>query len=200
MNKKLLLWIVLPFVFLMAPSVLLAESYLIGNITAEAGDWGELGSWKYTLYVTWDTGTNYGLSHLDLIVDDGTHCTCSAIGDAINWDTPPGYFVGEEGLCQMGLDTELNCQGDPSIDVWSPLFKFEPNEGPDCHAGPVGEMTIVFYSNFSPAPIADPNLFLVDKYSQYSEFGMVTGVFPGLPCDPIANTAYPWAGLKAIYR
>ena len=64
----------------------------------------------------------------------------------------------------------------------------------------MGELTVVFYSDYGPAPIADPNLFLVDKFSLYSELGMVTGVFPGLTCDPIRSTVGSWGGLKAVYR
>ncbi|MBU8871619.1 MAG: hypothetical protein KOO60_12205 [Gemmatimonadales bacterium] len=200
MNNRLLLSVLLISSLLFAPSALLAESYLSGTISAESSGGNELGAWKYTLHVVWDTGTLFGLSHVDLIIDDGTHCECDELGDAIAWDTPAGYLMGEEGDCQMGLDKELNCMGDPSIGVLSPLFKFEPNEGPDCHAGPVGELTIIFFSDYSPAPIADPNLFLVDKYSQYSEFGMVTGFFPGLPCDPVSSKTLHWGGLKAVYR
>ena len=199
MKFMLLLLLVLSFSLLL-PSTLLADFVLTGTITAESGAGSGLGDWMYTLHVVWDTGTPYGLSHLDLIVDDGSNCGCNALENAIAFGDPPGYMVGEDGICEMGLDTEFVCQGDPSIDVEHPLFKFEPIEGPDCHAGPVGEMTIIFYSDYPPAPIADPNLFLVDKYAQYSGFGMVSGVFPALPCNPISTKILPWGGLKSVYR
>ncbi len=179
---------------------MLGESFLSGTISANLDDGSGYGTWKYTLRVSWDTGTKFGLSHFDLIVDDGTNCACSEIDNAIAWGGSPGFMVSEDGDCQMGMDKELNCKGDPSIGVYSSLFKFEPNEGPDCQTGPVGELVIVFYSDFRPGRIADPNLFLVDKYANYSDFGMVTGWFPALPCDPVATEALSWASMKSIYR
>jgi hypothetical protein len=80
------------------------------------------------------------------------------------------------------------------------LFKFEPIEGCCCHAGPVGELTVHFYSNFAPAGIGEPNLFLVDKYAKYSDWGMITGVFPGLPCGPIKEEGKNWGEIKSDYR
>ncbi len=197
--KKFLSFVLIS-TFLLIPSVLLGQSFLSGTITAELDDGSGYGTWKYTLHATWDTGTIFGLSHLDMIVDDGTNCACSELAAALIWDVPAGYIMGEEGDCQMGLDPELNCMGDPAVDVYSPLFKFEPNEGPDCHAGPVGELVIIFYSEFPPGPIADPNLVLVDKYANYSEFGMVTGSFPALPCDPVSTESLPLGDMKTIYR
>ena len=196
-----LLIVILASALVMAPSVLQAESSLSGKITAERDDGSGYGAWKYTLHVIWDTGTEYGLSHLDLIVDDGSgRCGCEAFRDAITWDGPPGYLMDQEGECQMGLDPELKCDGDTSIGVWSPLFKFEPNEGPDCHADPVGEITVVFYSDIAPGAISRPNSLLADRYAQYTDFGMVTGSFPAMPCDPVSAETLPWDRLKAVYR
>lgn len=178
-----------------------AEELLAGTIVAEPDNGATgLGAWKYTMTVVWDTGTPYGLSHVDLIIDDGVHCSCTAIHDAIVWGEAPGYLTGEEDDCLIGLEPELNCDGDPSIDLDAPVFKLEPNEGPYCHAGPTGELVVSFYSDFPPGSIADPNLFLVDKYARYSDFGMVTGVFPSLPCDPVDVEPVRWDALKAYYR
>ena len=184
---------------ILLPATALGQFSLTGEITAERVD-DPLGSWAYTLHVTWDTGTRYGLSHLDLIFDDGRNCDCEEIFASVRWGDPAGTMTAEGGGMLLDVDHELNCKGDPSIDVVVPLFKFSPREHDGHEAGPTGEMTVVFYSNYAPAAIAEPNLFLVDKFSQYSDFGQVTGVFPALACDPLPIEADTWDSLKARYR
>jgi len=109
-------------------------------------DHPELGSWQYTLVASWDTGTNYALSNMNLLLGAEDRCTCDDLDFALAWTEP------------------LN----------------------------VGMLTIVFCSNFALATIATPNLLLVDKHAQLTCSGGISGVFPGLPCDPVGNLDESW--------
>jgi hypothetical protein len=178
----------------------------MGTIEAELNtEYPELGAWVYTVIISWDTGTPYALSHFNMILDvEFGECTCYDFQSALNWANPAGYSTGYDSYgdpCTVDYNLYLECGGDPSVpDVDAPLLKFEPQEYDDCEPGPMGEGTFTFYSDYAPAPIADYDSFLVDKHNGLACFGTLTGVFPGLPCDPVGDLDQSWGGLKDIYR
>lgn len=170
----------------------------------------ELGLWQYTLTVDWDTGTQHGLSHLDLLMGYENHnCECDQFSFAFP-DTA-GSSEGERGAvsykfqlrddpCTVFYEGFFECWGDPSIPgVYEPLLKFEPYEGDGCEPGPVGSMTVVFYSDWEPVPVMMPNEWLVIKFAGYSCFGQVDGVLPQLDCIHTAAESADWSGVKSKY-
>jgi hypothetical protein len=198
----------LAFLFV-ATSLLLAgvavaqdECVITGTVTAELNiDGPDLGAWCYTLELVWDTGSDYALSHFDFLLDnpDG-NCSCDDFADALAWEDPAGSSNGEPDDCTVDYALYLECEGDPSIpDVEGILLKFEPYEDDECEPGPTGTGIFVFYSDLEPAPIAEDNLFLIDKFAGFACSGEVTGVFPGLACDPVASEHRTWTGVKSLY-
>ena len=189
------------FMLLLLPSLAFAEFQLEGTLTGELStDDPALGSWKYTLHLVWDTGTVYGLSHVNMIVDDLGLCDCSTVMNALDWVEPSGYLSGDPEGCSLDVMTDLSCNGDPSLALDGIFLKFEPYEIEGCEAGVSGEMTVVFYSFYPPYPIDAPNMALVDKYGQLSGWGNVSGVFPGIPCDSVAADPESWGTIKSLYR
>ena len=158
----------------------------------------ELGGWQYTLVATWDTGSNYALSHMNLLIGAEDRCICDDLENALAWAAPAGESDGEDD-CTVPFMMIFECDGDPSLGINEPLFKFEYVEDTGCEPANVGTLTMVFYSNYAPGMIYEPNLFLVDKHAGLSCAGNVSGVFPGLPCDPVANEALDWGTVKAVY-
>jgi len=196
------------FVVLMAlavlalPAAVLAECMINGNVTAEMNDDNpEMGDWMYTMVVTWDTDTQYALSHFNFLIDGpGGTCGCSDIEAALTWASPAGSSDGDPDGCMVYYDAYLECEGDPSIpDVEGILLKFEPIYDEECEPGATGTGTFVFYSDFGPADIADEGLFLVDKFGQLNCTGMITGQFPSLLCDPVGAEAHTWSHVKGMY-
>ncbi len=80
------------------------------------------------------------------------------------------------------------------------MFKFEPIEDAGCEPGPVGHGTFVFYSDLAPVPMNEEFVALIDKASQESCTGNVSGVFPGLACDPVANDHINIGGMKSLFQ
>lgn len=159
-----------------------------------------LGVWEYTLTIVWNNDGSHGLSHFNLFMDEvDANCSCSELSDALHLVTPAGTSDGEPSACTVTYDSFFECSGDPSIGLVGTILKFEPVED-GCEPGPVGSGTFVFYSNYPPAPVSLPGLYMSDKFSTYSCQGTLTGVFPGLPCDPVGNAADTWGGVKQTYR
>lgn len=186
---------------LVAPAAALAQCSINGTITADlSGDPG-LPTWQYTLVVNWDTGSQYALSHADLLIDPvGGTCSCWDIEAALSFVNPSGSSDGEGG-CTVPYDGYIECNGDPSIpDVTGILLKFEPDESTGCEPGTTGVGTFVFYSEQSPVPVDEDILSLVDKFAGNFCFGNVSGEFPGLACNPVPNGATSWGSLKGQYR
>ena len=185
-------------VFALAPSMASAECMINGNISVEETN-SPLGAFTYTLDVTWDMGSQHGLSHLDLLVDveNGT-CSCDDFANYISFDAISGSSDGENG-CTVDYYTELACNGDPSIGIEGILFKFEPYED-GCEPGPTGSGSFVFYSDLPGVPVNEQILALIDKASQDYCTGTLTGVFPGMACDPVATDGQSLDSLKGLYR
>jgi hypothetical protein len=187
--------------FLLVPGLALAECTLSGHIEAEMTEDADLPAYLYTMTIDWDMGSPYGLSHLDLVVDmQGGTCDCSDFAEAISFGMYGGESTGEED-CMVNYLVELECSGDPSIPgVDGILFKFEPIESEGCEPGPVGTGTFVFYSDLAPVPVDEESVALIDKAGGEFCTGGVTGVFPGLACDPVSSKTSSMDGLKSLYR
>jgi len=179
----------------------LAQCTITGVSEAEwvGDDLSAPAAWKYTLTIVWDTDSPYGVSHINLVPGAGGRCTCEELESAFFWIDPAGYSDGEPGPCTVDYMMMIECGGDPSLDIEEPLFKFEYYEDTGCEPGNSGVMTAVFYSTFAPADIEVPNLALVDKHAQLSCWGELTGVFPGLPCDPLPEQTTSWGIIKSLY-
>lgn len=186
----------------LVPSLALADCLITGTVTAQPNTTDPLlPAWRYTLTVVWDTGTPYALSHFNMLLSQpGEICTCDDFASTLVWVDPAGASDGEPEPCRVDYDLILECSGDPSLGIADILLKFEPVEVPGCEPGPAGSGVFTFWSDWAPAPIDEPNLFLVDKHGQLACYGQLIGVFPGLPCDPTPAPPQTWGGLKTTYR
>ena len=186
---------------ILASAPVLAQCSLEAHIDSRmnTGD-PSLGGWVYTLTVDWNTGSQYALSHLNLWLDEGNqNCLCSDIGGALNLPAESDPTEGTPTACDLVFESLLECNGDPSIGLTGTIIKFEPFEGEGCEAGVSGTMTYTFYSDFAPSNIYLPNMYLTDKAGQTACSGQITGVFPGLPCDPTPVDNVTWGGIKLRY-
>lgn len=179
----------------------IAQCNIAGECSAEwaGADPAAPAAWKYTLTVTWDTDSPYGVSHVDLLPGAKGRCTCDDLEAGILWVDPVGESDGDPAPCTVGFNMFLECDGDPSLGIDEPLFKFEYIEDTGCEPSNTGMMTAVFYSPFPPAMIEEPNLALVDKHAQLDCWGQLSGVFPALPCDPLPSDAASWGAIKSLY-
>ncbi len=198
--RKSIMSILALLALLVAPAG--AECFIGGTITAAPNDGDPgLGLWCYTLDVTWDTDSQTSLSHLDLIVDGpGGTCGCSDIADAINFAYPAGSSDGYPDGCDVDYEAFLECDGDPSIPIEGILFKWEPLDMPGgCEPGPVGTGQFVFYSDYEPVAVDDTLPLVAEKNSGEHCEGTVSGVFPGLECNPVSSEASSWTDVKGLY-
>lgn len=181
------------------PGLSAAMCSVDGHIEAEMIDDPDMPMYMYTMTVMWDMDSPHGLSHLDLVVDvQGGTCDCSDFSDAITFGA--GSSDGEYD-CTVEYMTYLECGGDPSIpDIEGILFKFEPDESEGCEPGPTGTGTFVFYSDLAPVPVSEEVIALVDKAGQESCTGMITGVFPGMACDPVPTAEKSFGTVKSLFR
>jgi len=188
-----------------------ATCFIEGHCSAELnGDQPEFGTWKYTLEVEWDSGSQHGLSHFDLDLGyEGHDCDC----DEFPFDFPEpagnsdGTGEGDRddgdddggGDCPVPYEAEFECHGDPSIPgMDSPLLKFEPDEE-DCEPGATGSGVFVFYSNWEPEPIDSINDRLAFKAGGETCSGPVDGELPTLGCEDVATDPSSWGDLKARF-
>ncbi len=161
----------------------------------------DMGTWKYTLAVTWDTATRYALSHFDILLSpQNAACGCQDLAASLQVPSPAGTSNGNPAGCTVTFDWVFGCNGDPSIHLTDLLLKLEPRQSDTCAPGTTGQGTFTFYSNYPPAAIDEPNLALVDKFGQLVCYGTLTGVFPGLPCDPTATEPSTWGTVKSLYQ
>jgi hypothetical protein len=186
------------------PAAASAECFITGDIAAAANDGDpSLGAWMYTMTVSWDTGAQTSLSHLDLIVDfPGGTCLCSDVAGALNFGAIAGTSDGTPGGCDVDYTAEVECYGDPSIPGDEGiLIKWEPMmmDG-GCEPGPTGTGMFTFYSDLAPAMVDDTQPLILEKDGGESCEGTITGVFPALPCDPVAAEATTWTEVKGLYN
>jgi len=184
---------------LLLPGLGFAKCYIGGEITAERNHNPLYPDWKYTAVIEWDTVSRYALSHLDILIDVAEgNCRCTDVAPEIVWWGVSGQAVGEND-CVVEFETELNCNGDPSIGLEGILLKFEPIEM-ECEPGTIGTATLFFFSDREPAPIDEEVLLLFDKFGQLTCSGYLSGVFPALPCDPVDAEGMSWDTIKGLFR
>ena len=186
----------------------LAQCTISGEVTAAETTDPTLPAWEYTLTATWDTGSMFGLSHFNLLVDlTGGTCDCQEVMDSIVLVNPSGTSDGVTSgpgggdPCTLDYNALWECDGDPSIPgVEGIILKFAPDESLGCEPDVAGSVDVVFYSDLPPVPIDEDVISMSDKADLNYCFGTVSGVFPGMPCDPVPNKVESWGGLKGEYR
>ena len=172
-------------------------AFVKGTISAEPNDYNpDMGQWRYRVDFEWDTGSRHAMSHVNLLMGLGG-CTCEDIRDALRWVEGAGALRDHHECGQ--LDAKFECRGDPSLGIQDPLFKFDFEDDRGCDPDPSGHTTIWFLADEPPSPITTPNAFLVGKYAGDMITGEVSGVFPGLPCNPVGNREMTWTQVKAGY-
>lgn len=198
---KKMLWGIVFLGILGGANLALADCAITGTITANPTYNPGGPNWCYTMEFTWDTGSPYGLSHADLLLDwQGGTCMCEDFRDALIWYDPIGNSDGTYG-CTVNYTGHLECAGDPSIPgVDQYLLKFEPIQIDGCEPSNTGTAVVVFYSNLPPAPIDEEILSIVDKHGQEFCFGSLTGFFPSMACDPVPVEGRTWGTIKGQYR
>ena len=195
--------ITLAAMLLLAAVPAMAQCTIAGHVTAAANtDYPGLGAWMYTLEVSWDTGSQTALSHLDFIVEQPNgNCDCGEFATTIDFAPIAGESNGEPDGCTVQYEAFLECNGDPSIPVEGILFKWEPIMADDgCEPGPVGTGAFTFFSDLEPVAIDSDLPLIVEKNDGESCEGGITGVFPGLLCNPVATEATSWSQVKGVYR
>jgi len=170
------------------------EFFIAGQCVATGID--SRGVWTYQLTMTWNTDTQ-GVSHLDVLLDDSGNCTLDDFERGLILPDPGDGSGAHE--CMVWFDAKIDVK-DPSVGLNAILLKFEPHSNGDCEPGSTGSAVFNFESSFAPAPIAADNLFVIEKSGHNWSRGELTGVFPGLPCDPVADDVVTWSSLKASYR
>ncbi len=188
---------------LLAAAPAAAQCFIGGEITAAMNDGDpSLGLWCYTLEMSWDTDDQTALSHLDLLIDtpSGT-CECEQVVDAIRFTDVAGTSDGVPDDCLVEYYAMVECNGDPSIPgVEGIIIKWEPSTmSDDCEPGPVGMGSFTFYSDFAPVPVDETLPILIEKNSGESCSGTITGVFPGLDCNPVSTSASTLSEVKGLY-
>jgi len=197
--KKIIWGIALMGLFGAQPA--LAQCSIIGTITPHATNDPDGPAWAYVVDLSWNSGSPYGLSHIDLLLDyRGRTCVCQDFEDALIWSDPVGSSTGTFG-CTVDYRAYLECKGDPSIPgTDNYLLKFEPMESAMCEPGNTGTARFVFYSNLPPAPIDEDVLSIVDKAGRTFCYGNLSGFFPSMACDPVGVEGSTWGTIKSQYR
>ncbi len=173
------------------------NAQLYGTIMASEAEPGARGIWRYEMRVTWNNYSEFSLSHLNLKLDEGGNCSRDDILEYVRWDNPSGTArcFGVNGL--IYFDAELNMSGDPDLQIYVPIIKYVPTDDSQVRPGRSGVAVFTFWSDLAPWPIDEPNDLLSEKFGQDQAFGRVNGVFPALPCNPIAAEQWSWGMVKA---
>jgi hypothetical protein len=201
MVKKITMTVLLTLLVFGTAQIALGQCDISGTIVATTSVDPVDPAWTYTLTINWDTGSQYALSHMDLLLDTaGGTCTCDDFVEALSWDDPIGYSDGDPS-CTVDYTGNLECNGDPSIPGMDGiLLKFEPIEGLGCEPGTTGTAVFTFYSDLTPAPVDEDILSMVDKLAGNTCFGTLSGDFPAMACDPVDVDKVEWGGVKSLYR
>jgi hypothetical protein len=175
------------------------DGVLYGTIVAAQAGPGEPGTWRYEMRVTWVNNSSYALSHFNLNLDDGANCSYQDIVSYLIWESPAGQAQCFGINSTVYFDAVLMMDGDPSLGIYVPIIKYEPNGMSETRTGTRGVGVFTFWSNLSPWPIDEPNDLLSEKFGLLHSFGGLDGVFPALPCNPIAARQQSWGMVKAGY-
>ena len=138
-----------------------------------------------------------GLSNVTL--DLGfSECLEYACHQTFLFADPAGESSGVVANCLVTYVGEFNCAGNPSIDLNVPVVKWDASASPDCEPGPMGTVTLRFYTNLGPDPNRDLSLFLIKNGQAVCE-GTLTGDAPVSPCSVPTREAR-WGEIKSMYQ
>jgi hypothetical protein len=186
------------------------ECVLEGNIEAEwNSEQPDLGLWKYTMTLTWDTGY-YSIDYIMLFLDElDQNCTCEEIEALISFPVPAGNseagpdYPDHWHTCDW--EGSVECVDNPCLPDRGIYMRFDPyncggNPPDHGHPGCCGGGIFFFYSDYPPTDVSVPNMFF--KLGEFFDAceGQLTGVFPALPCDPTPSEVDSWGGIKTLYR
>ena len=164
----------------------LMPPYIHGSSTATLLDSGDYaGMYLYEIDVVWNLGgCAPGLSHWDLILKQG----CADLDHLIWFDSPAGFSTSEDhpsNPLALGWTGYLNRVGDPSIDIVSPVIKYdEPFDPEDDEPASSGYGTFCFYSNIVPE-YGVYQMVLVTKAGHMDPtFGELQGAYPSCTIIP----------------
>ncbi|GAF68808.1 unnamed protein product, partial [marine sediment metagenome] len=90
--------------------------------------------------------------------------------------------------------------GDPSVSVWAPVIKWEPDEMDD-EPGKQGAGAFWFYSNVIPE-YGDFGDVMVAKYGPHKKSGNLSGAYPSckiLPVPEPFTVGFLGAGLVLVF-
>jgi hypothetical protein len=156
------------------------------------------GYWEYCYEVSW-IDLPHGVSHLDVIVLlDECECACST--GYFAFDDTCGYGPGTMNgpLCTVFYHGLFSCYGDPSVDLETPLVKFEPYEN-GCEPDRDGFATICFYAVAEPLYGVYADVVGI-KFGQEWATGDLDGPLPGCNTGYSGANTSLWGGIKALYR
>jgi hypothetical protein len=191
------------FSLLAFSSLVLAQTppSISGSMTAsDVSSRPDLGSWEYTLNVSWDTGSGRRLAYFDIFLDDIAR-GCS--NEALQSGVVPGDTVGlatYKDINTIYFHSEFMFQGDPVIPSSGQVLKIAPFLNQIALPGQTGSGEFKIFSNFGPTGFEYPGLFLVDETGACVSVGNIMGFFPGLTCDPVANEKRSWSDIKSLYQ
>jgi hypothetical protein len=92
----------------------------------------------------------------------------------------------------------FECFGDPSIDVETPLVKFEPF-GNGCEPATEGRVEVCFYSVAAPI-YGGYNDVIALKFGQLWATGDLDGPLPDCDTGYSDANSSTWGAVKALYR
>ena len=156
------------------------------------------GYWEYCYEVSW-AGLPHGVSHVDVfLLLDECVCACS-----------PGYFafadtcgfgpgIPDGSPCTVYYYGFFECFGDPSIDVETPLVKFEPYEN-GCEPDTDGWAQVCFYSVAAPIYNTYTDVIAL-KFGQLWATGDLDGPLPDCDTNYSGANQSTWGAVKALYR
>jgi hypothetical protein len=156
------------------------------------------GYWEYCYEISW-INLPHGVSHVDLfLLLDECACACS-----------PGYFAFEDTcgsgpgtpngeLCMVYYYGFFECFGDPSIEVETPLVKFEPYAD-GCEPDTEGWAEVCFYSVAAPI-YGGYNDVIALKFGELWATGYLDGPLPDCDTGYSGSSATTWGAVKALYR
>ncbi|MFO7653084.1 MAG: hypothetical protein R6X25_04600 [Candidatus Krumholzibacteriia bacterium] len=180
------------------PVVAGAVCAITGEITAApAGEQG-LGDWEYTFVMQWDTGSERALLWFDILLDDLSRaCSCEQIQAGVAPGDTVGYSLAKAQDATVWYFAEFLCEGDPRVPDPGKLLRIQPYPGVE--PGPTGVGVFKLYSDQAPAAVEHSYLYLFDDAANFLCEGGVTGVFPGLVCDPLPAERISWSALKSVF-
>ncbi len=161
---------------------------------------GLLGTYRYTLTVTWDVGW-HDPSHLDFLLGlNECLCVCdSRIVRFIGQAGTSSGVNGAGGACAVPYSGAYVCKGDPAIrnGLADAAIKFVPGVTA-CVTDEAGSGTFVFHSPLPPGPLERQENAIAIKHRNSTGYGALVGQLPACDCS-VPAAAKSWGQLKSFY-